>query len=263
MSMKGSIPKVVMVTGASSGIGKATALAFAKKGYHLILTGRRVAKLEDLKNKIKKKYGSKVKVLSFDVRKKSEVKRAIESLTGHWCDIQILINNAGLAKGLDYINEGKVEHWEQMIDTNVKGLLYVTRHVSSQMVQRGSGHIINVCSTAGHEVYPKGNVYCATKHAVDALTKGMRMDLYTHGIRVSQISPAHVEETEFAINRFDGNKDKAKIYDDFNPLKSSDVADTIYFIASRPNHVNIQDIIIMGTQQAPGGNIDRTGRKYD
>ncbi len=263
MSNNSLIPKVVMITGASSGIGRATALKFAKKGYHLIITGRRIEKLEELKWKIKKKYGSKVKILAFDVRKKTEVKKAINSLSGHWKNIQILINNAGLAKGLDYINEGKIEHWETMIDTNVKGLLYVTRIVSPQMVNRGSGHIINICSTAGHEVYTKGNVYCATKHAVDALTKGMRMDLYTHGIRVSQISPAHVEETEFAVNRFDGDSEKAKIYEDFNPLKSCDVAETIFFIASRPNHVNIQDIIIMGTQQAPGGNIDRTGRKYD
>jgi NADP-dependent 3-hydroxy acid dehydrogenase YdfG len=252
-----------MITGATSGIGKATATLFAKKGYNLILTGRRSEKLTALKTKFKKKYGCKVKTLTFDVRDNKQVKKAINSLKDEWSNIDVLINNAGLAKGLDFIHEGKLQDWETMIDTNVKGLLYVTRLISPKMVKRRSGHIINVCSTAGHEAYAKGNVYCATKHAVDALTKGMRMDLYTYGIRVSQVSPAHVEQTEFALNRFDGDEKKAKIYEDFNPLVSSDVAETIYFIVSRPKHVNIQDILLMGTQQTSGGNIDRTGRKYD
>ena len=261
--MKQEISKIVMVTGATSGIGKATAKIFAKKGYDVIITGRRQERLEAIQNKLSSKYGAKVQALCFDVRSYEEVQQALTSLPDQWQNIQILINNAGLAKGLDEIHEGSLDHYETMIDTNVKGLLYMTRAISPRMVERRSGHIINVCSTAGHEVYPKGNVYCATKHAVDALTKGMRMDLYKYDIRVSQVSPAHVEQTEFAINRFDGNVEKAKIYEDFNPLTSKDVADTIYFIASRPLHVNVQDILVMGTQQAPGGNIDRVGRKYD
>jgi len=148
-----------------------------------------------------------------------------------------------------------------MLDTNVKGLLYMTRLISPGMVKRGSGHIINICSTAGHEVYPKGNVYCATKHAVDALTKGMRLDLTQYGLKVSQISPGAVEETEFAITRFDGDKNKAKIYEDYNPLTSKDVASTIYFVASQPYHVNIQDVLMMGRQQASSTQIDRSGRE--
>jgi|SRR5690606_23219801 len=177
--------------------------------------------------------------------------------------VDILINNAGLAKGLSPVHEGDLAHWEQMIDTNVKGLLYVTRLISPGMVIRRSGHIINICSTAGKEVHPNGNVYCATKFAVEALTRSMRADLYTHGIRVSQVSPGHVEETEFARVRFDGNAEKANIYRDFNPLTSRDVAEAIYFIASRPPHVNIQDILMMGTQQAGSTMIDRTGRWFD
>ena len=255
--------KNILITGATSGIGKATASIFAKKGYNVIITGRRADRLEEIKSKFKKKYGVKVKTLVFDVRDKKQVKKSLANLKGDWSNIDVLINNAGLAKGLDYIHEGSIDDWETMIDTNVKGLLYVTRQVAPKMVKRGAGHIINVCSTAGHESYAKGNVYCATKHAVDALTKGMRLDLFTKGIRVSQVSPAHVEETEFALNRFDGDSKKAKIYEDFNPLVSKDVAETIHFIVTRPRHVNIQDVLMMGTQQATGGNIDRTGRKYD
>ena len=255
--------KNILITGATSGIGKATASIFAKKGYNVIITGRRADRLEEIKSKFKKKYGVKVKTLVFDVRDKKQVKKSLANLKGDWSNIDVLINNAGLAKGLDYIHEGSIDDWETMIDTNVKGLLYVTRQIAPKMVKRGAGHIINVCSTAGHESYAKGNVYCATKHAVDALTKGMRLDLFTKGIRVSQVSPAHVEETEFALNRFDGDSKKAKIYEDFNPLVSKDVAETIHFIVTRPRHVNIQDVLMMGTQQATGGNIDRTGRKYD
>lgn len=252
--------KNVMVTGATSGIGKATASLFAKNGYNLIITGRRKERLEEIKNKLKRKYVIKVKTLCFDVREESQCKKAVKSLTGEWGKIDILINNAGLAKGLDPIHKGNSDHWNTMIDTNIKGLLFVTRAVTPRMVKRGKGHIINVCSTAGHEVYPSGNVYCATKHAVDALTKGMRLDLYKQGVKVSQVSPAHVEETEFAINRFDGDTDKAKIYDDFKPLKAKDVADTIYYIATRPKYINIQDVVLMGAQQANSTNIDRSGR---
>ena len=177
--------------------------------------------------------------------------------------VDILLNNASLAKGFDSIDQGSYDHWDQMIDTNIKGVLHMTRLISPMMIARKSGHIINICSTSGHEVYAKGAVYCATKHAVDALTKGMRLDLYKHGIRVSQISPGHVEETEFVRVRYDGNEEKAKIFEDFNPLKAKDVAETLLFVASRPLHVNIQDVVLLGTQQANSSNINRTGRIYD
>ena len=171
-----------------------------------------------------------------------------------------MINNAGLAKGLTPIHKGKISDWEQMIDTNIKGLLYITRLVSPRMVKAKKGHILNVCSTAGHEVYPNGNVYSSTKYAVDALTKSIRLDLHQHGIRVSQVSPGHVEETEFAKVRFDGDQEKAKIYEDFTPLSSKDVAEVIQFIVTRKRHINIQDVLMMGTQQASSNFIDRSGR---
>ncbi len=259
--MKAPYSKIVLITGATSGIGKATSAKFAKQGYNLILTGRRLSILEELKKKYKRKYAIKVKILSFDVRDSAATKKAISSLDSHWKKVDILINNAGLAKGFDPIHKGKISDWETMIDTNVKGLLYMTRLISPGMVKRCSGHIINICSTAGHEVYPKGNVYCATKHAVDALTKGMRLDLSQYKIKVSQISPGAVEETEFALNRFDGDTEKSKIYEDYNPLTSRDVARTIYFVATQPAHVNIQDVLMMGTQQASSTVIDRSGRK--
>lgn len=261
--MKTPPNKTVLITGATSGIGKATAKLFAKKGYNLIITGRRQKRLDETKKKYSSKYGVKIKALCFDVRDLKACEAAISSLKGEWKKIDLLINNAGLASGLDPIHEGDISDWETMIDTNVKGLLYMTKLISPNMVKLKSGHIINVCSTAGHEVYPKGNVYCASKHAVNALTKAMRIDLHTHGIRVSQVSPAHVEETEFALVRFHGDKKKSKIYEDFNPLKSSDVANTIYYIAIQPKHINIQDIILMGTQQANSLFTDRSGRKFD
>lgn len=255
--------KYVIITGATSGIGKASARLFAEKGLNLILTGRRERALSDLKSELHSKYSIQIITLCFDIRELEKCRSAIEKIVHEGVTPELLINNAGGAKGLAPIHEGNLEHWETMIDTNIKGLLYVSRFISSEMVKRGSGHIINVCSTAGHETYPSGNVYCATKHAVDALTKSMRLDLYRHGIRVSQVSPAHVEETEFALNRFDGDVKKASIYEDFNPLKASDVAAAIYFIYSQPAHVNIQDILMMGTQQAGSNFIDRSGRKYD
>lgn len=254
--------KIVLVTGATSGIGEATAKIFGKNGYNLIICGRRKKKLSEMSKKLKAKYGISVIGLSFDIRDKESVKKAIKGLKSKWQNVDILINNAGLAKGYSPIHEGQIEDWEQMVNTNVLGLLYITRYISPNMVNRKSGHIINVCSTAGHEVYPNGNVYCASKHAVDACTSSMRLDLFKHNIRVSQISPAHVEQTEFAKVRFDGDMKKANIYSDFNPLTSADVAHTIYYIASRPKHVNIQDVLLMGTQQASSNFIDRTGRKY-
>lgn len=251
---------IVLITGATSGIGKATAEVFAREGHDLILTARRSERLKALGDYLETMHQIKVTTLSFDVRDKDACKAALESLPNQWKDIDILINNAGLAKGFSTIDEGEYEHWETMIDTNIKGLLYMTRLISPGMVARKQGHIINIGSIAGKEVYPKGNVYCASKFAVDALTKAMRLDLHTHGIRVSQVSPGHVEETEFALVRFDGDEDKSKIYNDFNPLRSIDVAETIYFMASRPAHVNIQDILLMGTQQASATVIDRSGR---
>lgn len=259
--MKVPFSKTVMITGATSGIGGATAKIFAKNGYQLILTGRRKERLEEVKNKLVKKYGIDIVTLCFDIRDINATKKAYKSLKADWKNIDILINNAGLAKGFSPIHEGNIDDWETMIDTNIKGLLYITKLVSPGMVSKTKGHIINICSTAGHEVYPNGNVYAATKFAVDALTKSMRLDLYKYGIRVSQISPGHVEETEFALVRFDGDEKRARIYDDFTPLKSKDVAEIIFFMATRPKHVNIQDVLLMGTQQASNNYIDRSGRK--
>ena len=252
--------KKVLITGATSGIGKATAERFAKRGFDLIITGRREDRLNTIAEKLRNKYAVKVFELVFDIRQLKEVKKAVAKLKGYWKNVDILINNAGLAKGFHEIHEGKFEDWETMIDTNVKGLLYMTRLISPNMVKRGKGHIINVASTAGKEVYPKGNVYCASKHAVDALTKAIRLDLHKYGIRVSQVAPGHVEETEFALVRFDGDQQKSKIYEDFKPVNSKDISKIIYFIASQPKHVNIQDILVMGTQQASSNFIHRSGR---
>lgn len=252
--------RIVFITGATSGIGKATANVFAKNGCDLILTGRRKEKLNQIKEKIQRKYAVNVMALNFDVRNLTEVKKAIGKLKGKWKKIDILINNAGLAKGFHEIHEGKPDDWDTMIDTNVKGLLYVTKLIAPFMVKQKAGHIINVASTAGKEVYPKGNVYCATKHAVDALTKAMRLDLHKYNIRVGQVSPGHTEATEFALVRFNGNQEKSRIYEDFTPLNSKDVAKIILFIATQPKHVNIQDILVMGTQQASNNYIHKSGR---
>nr|MBS0036918.1 SDR family NAD(P)-dependent oxidoreductase [Saprospiraceae bacterium] len=260
--MNKSKENVVFITGATSGIGKACAEVFARNGHPLVITGRRSERLTEIKRGLTEKYGIEMASLSFDIRDPKACDLAWNSLESKWRTPDLLINNAGLAKGLTPIHQGSLEHWETMIDTNIKGLLYITRLISPGMVERKRGHIINVCSTAGHETYPMGNVYCATKHAVNALTNSMRLDLYTHGIKVGQVSPAHVEETEFAVNRFDGDEEKGDIYSDFNPLKSNDVAEAIYFIYTRPAHVNIQDILMMGTQQAGSNFIHRSGRIY-
>jgi NADP-dependent 3-hydroxy acid dehydrogenase YdfG len=253
--------KTVLITGASSGIGKACALHFAANNYNLILTGRRKNNLKEIADEIKKSYSVELSICCFDVRDKAEMENALTGLGEQKLKmIDVLINNAGLAKGLDWFEEADIQHWETMIDTNIKGLLYISRFIAPYMVAKSRGHIINVGSIAGKEVYPKGAVYCASKFAVDALTKGMRMDLHHKGIRVSQVSPGHVEETEFAKVRFDGDVEKAKIYNDFQPLKASDVADAIFYMASRPPHVNVQDILIMGSQQASATIIDRSGR---
>lgn len=250
--------KTVLITGASSGIGRATAQLLAKSGYNLVLTGRRKEALEELKTQLLSNAKIDIQILSFDVRSNEEVKEALSQINNK--QIDVLINNAGLAKGFSEIHEGSLEHWEQMIDTNIKGLLYVSKIVTGWMVKRRSGQVINICSVAGKQPYPNGNVYCATKHAVDALTHTMRIDLHKYNIRVGQVSPGHVEETEFSLVRFDGDVDKSKIYEDFQPLKSSDVAELIAFMIERPIHVNIQDIDVFGTQQASATIVDRSGR---
>ncbi|MFN0013574.1 MAG: SDR family NAD(P)-dependent oxidoreductase [Saprospiraceae bacterium] len=251
----------VLITGATSGIGRATAELFARNGHRLVITGRREERLDALRQQFADEYqNNAVLSLTFDVRDAAAVAEQIESLPEEWQDIDVLVNNAGLAKGLAPIHEGQIEHWETMIDTNIKGLLYVTRAVSPGMVRRRRGHIINIGSSAGKEVYPNGNVYCATKFAVDALTRGMRMDLYAHNVRVSQVSPGHTEETEFALTRFDGDAERAKIYNDFRPLRAADVAEAVYFAATRPPHVNVQDIWLFPSQQAASTMIDRSGR---
>jgi len=254
--------KVVLITGASSGIGKATAIRLAQERFgKIIITGRRENKLKELKQQIENQYpDSSVQISVFDISNYEEVETSITSILEKEQRIDVLINNAGKAKGLAPIHKGNLSHWEEMIDTNIKGLLYITRLISKRMIEQKNGHILNIGSTAGKEVYPSGNVYCATKFAVDALTKAFRLDLYEHNIRVSQVSPGHVEETEFAKVRFDGDEEKAKIYEDFIPLNARDIADSIAYILTRPPHVNVQDILLMGTQQAGAFSINRNGR---
>jgi 3-hydroxy acid dehydrogenase/malonic semialdehyde reductase len=241
---------IVLITGATSGIGKASAEIFAKNGYDLIITGRRADRLKEVSSHLQDQFKVKVQTLCFDIRKLAEVKTNIASLPAEFKNIDFLVNNAGLASGLSTIQEGDIEDWEKMIDTNVKGLLYITKEVANLMIPLKKGHIINVGSVAGKEVYANGNVYCASKHAVDALNKGMRIDLLPHGIKVSAVNPGMVE-TEFSVVRFHGDEERAKkVYLGLQPLKPEDVAETIYWMASRPAHVNINDVIIMPTAQA-------------
>ncbi|GAB4286704.1 MAG: hypothetical protein Kow0068_12320 [Marinilabiliales bacterium] len=242
--------KIVLITGATAGIGKATAYKLAENGFSLIITGRRSKILDELEQELIKTYKIRCIALNIDVRDIESVYKAIDKLPDEWKNIEILINNAGLAAGLDPIQSGNIEDWETMIDTNLKGLLYITKKVLPFMLKNKSGHIVNIGSIAGKEVYPKGNVYCATKHAVDALTKGMRIDLLEHGIKVTQIAPGMVE-TEFSKVRFKGDEARAKsVYEGFTPLQAEDVAEAILFAITRPPHVNINDMIIMATNQA-------------
>lgn len=242
--------EIALITGATAGIGKATAELLSKKGYDLIITGRRSEQLLKLRKEIEKTTDSSVISLCFDIRSYKETKAAIESLSDKWKQINILVNNAGLAAGLAHFQEGSLEDWEQMIDTNIKGLIYISKLVIPGMIERGLGHIINIDSIAGKEAYEKGNVYCATKSAVDALTKGMRIDLLKHGIRVSMISPGLVE-TEFSLVRFKGDQEKAQVpYAGIKPLMAEDVAECIFFAVSRPLHVCVNDMIITPTAQA-------------
>ncbi len=241
---------IALITGATSGIGEATAILLAKNNYNVIITGRRYERLVSLQKKIKAESDSEVLILNFDIRNQDENVSAINSLPENWQNIDVLVNNAGLAAGLNTIQDGMIDHWERMIDTNVKGLLYITRLIAPMMIKRGSGHIINISSIAGKETYPMGNVYCATKHAVQSLTKGMRIDLLKHGIKVSSVSPGAVD-TEFSVVRFDGDENRARqVYKGFTPLYAQDIAETILFIVTRPKHVNIDDVLIMPTDQA-------------
>ena len=242
--------RIVLITGASSGIGESCARAFAAGGAKLVLAARRAGRIEELAGELKAAHGAVSRLVALDVRDRRAVEAAVAALPEDWRAIDVLVNNAGLSRGLDKIHEGKIEDWEEMIDTNIKGLLYVSRAVLPGMVERGRGHVINIGSIAGHEVYPMGNVYCATKFAVDALTKGMRLDLNGTGIRVTGLDPGMVE-TEFSRVRFHGDDARAaKVYAGASPLTPDDVADAAVWCATRPPHVDVSDMIIMPTSQA-------------
>jgi 3-hydroxy acid dehydrogenase / malonic semialdehyde reductase len=248
--MKNLKNKIAFVTGASSGFGEATAYKLAKNGMNLIICARRFEKIKKIASDIKKKFKVKVLPLELDVRKYKDVKKTIKELPKEWRKIEVLVNNAGLSRGLNKIQDGVLLDWEEMIDTNVKGLLYVTKEIIPLMLANKSGHIVNVGSIAGHEVYVAGNVYCATKHAVDALTKGMRMDLNGTPIKVSTVDPG-LAETEFSIVRFRGDKTRAKtVYNGVTPLYAEDVADAIEYIVTRKDSVNIAEIILLPKAQA-------------
>jgi 3-hydroxy acid dehydrogenase / malonic semialdehyde reductase len=242
--------KTIMITGATAGFGKATAEIFAKNGYNIIITGRRKELLDELEKELKASGDIKVLSLCFDVREKNEVRRAIGNLPEEWKKIDILVNNAGLAVGLSHIQDGDTDDWDRMIDTNVKGLLYVTREVSPLMVKRNKGHIFNIGSIAGKDVYENGNAYCASKFAVGALSKSMRIDMLKNNIKVTLIAPG-MAETEFSLVRFKGDEQKAKnVYKGFDALTAEDIAGVIYYCATLPEHVCINDLEITPTQQA-------------
>ncbi len=242
--------RIVLITGASSGIGEACAYAFAEAGAKLILTARRSQRLATLKTQLEQKFGTEIALLNFDVRDHTSVAAELASLSTEWQAIDILINNAGLSRGLDKLQEGNIQDWEEMIDTNVKGLLYMTRAIVPGMVERGQGHVINIGSLAGHETYPKGNVYCATKAAVRVISEGLKQDLLGTSVRVSSVDPGLVE-TEFSQVRFHGDEARAKtIYADTVPLTAQDVAEVVLFCADRPAHVNISEIFMMPTAQS-------------
>ena len=255
--------RIALVTGATSGFGEATARRLAAEGWRVILTGRRRDRLDALQRELEGLHGkleghSAVYPLRFDVRDRTDVERAIASLPEEWRAIDLLVNNAGLAAGMDPVQQGDPDDWERMLDTNVKGLLWVTRAVVPGMIERGRGHIINIGSTAGKEVYPRGNVYCASKHAVDALTKGLRIDLLPHGIKVTQIAPG-LAETEFSLVRFHGDADKAKqVYQGLEPLHPEDIAELVHYAASLPAHVCINDLVVTCVVQANSYLVERT-----
>ncbi|MGB4293283.1 MAG: SDR family oxidoreductase [Bacteroidales bacterium] len=249
--------KIIMITGATAGFGRATAKKFAENGYNVIITGRRTERLDEVKKELGKNKGIKVLPLNFDVRKRYEVEDIINEMPDEWKNIDILVNNAGLAVGLDPIDRGNIDDWDRMVDTNIKGILYVTRAVVPFMVARKTGHIFNISSIAGKEEYENGNVYCATKHAVDSLSRSMRIDLLKHNIKVTNIAPG-MAETEFSLVRFKDDRKRAKeVYRGVDPLTAEDIADVIYWCATRPPHVCINDITITPLQQANVHHINR------
>ncbi|MFN5545236.1 MAG: SDR family oxidoreductase [Bacteroidota bacterium] len=249
--------KIVFITGASSGLGEAAAKQLASEGYSLILAARRTERLQQLADELLQRYGAPSYCMELDVRYRDKVQQLISQLPEKWKKIDILINNAGLASGLSSIENGDIDDWDVMIDTNIKGLLYVTRQILPLMIENGGGHIINISSIAGKEVYANGNVYCATKHAVDALNKAMRIELVKYPIKVTAINPGAVE-TEFSIVRFHGDEERAKkVYEGFDNLVAGDIAEAISFVLSRPAHVNINELTIMPTAQAVAGVIHR------
>jgi serine 3-dehydrogenase len=242
--------ETVLITGASAGIGAACARVFAREGARLVLAARRAERLHELAKELGDQHGAGVHLVELDVRSQAAVEAAIGALPPEWAEIDVLVNNAGLGRGLDKLHEADPAGWDEMVDTNVKGLLYVTRAVVPGMVARGRGHVINLGSVAGHEVYPGGAVYCATKHAVGAITRGLRMDVLGTGVRVSTVDPGMVE-TEFSVVRFHGDEDRAKrVYAGMTPLTAADIADTVLWVATRPPHVCIDEIIIKPTDQA-------------
>jgi 3-hydroxy acid dehydrogenase/malonic semialdehyde reductase len=242
--------KVVFITGASAGIGRSCARAFAAEGAKILMCARRADRLKAFASELKKEFGVPVNYFALDVRDQAAVEKAVAGLAKDWRAIEVLVNNAGLSRGLTKLHEGLLSDWEEMIDTNVKGLLYVSRAIIPGMVERGSGHVINIGSIAGQEVYPGGNVYCATKFAVRALTKGLRLDLNGTPVRVSEVAPGLVE-TEFSIVRFHGDSERAgKVYQGLTPLLPDDIADAVVWCATRPPHVNISEVVVMPTAQA-------------
>lgn len=250
--------KFAFVTGATAGIGEACSILLAKNGYNILICGRRAERLEKLKAKLESEFGIRCHALELDVRNREDVVNSIESLDMEWKSPDVLINNAGLAMGLSSFEEGNFDHWETMIDTNIKGLLFVSRTLVPHMIAAKKGHIVNVGSIAGKEVYANGNVYCATKHAVDALSRSMRLDLSKYPIKVSAIHPGAVE-TEFSIVRFEGDEERAKkVYLGFENLVANDVAEGVWFMLNRPEHVNINEMTIMPTAQPMAGVIQRT-----
>jgi 3-hydroxy acid dehydrogenase / malonic semialdehyde reductase len=251
--------RIVLITGASSGIGEACAYSFAELGARLILTARRSPRLSALKTELEQQFNADIVLLIFDVRDRPSITAALDSLPPEWQAIDTLINNAGLSRGLNKLYEGNIQDWEEMIDTNVKGLLYMTRAIAPGMVARGRGHVINLGSIAGHETYPKGNVYCATKAAVRAISEGLKQDLLGTPVRVSSVDPGLVE-TEFSQVRFHGDTDRAEaVYADMVPLTAQDVAEVILFCATRPAHVNVSEVLVLPTDQSGATLVHRAG----
>lgn len=255
--MHRSLGKIALITGATAGIGQATAYKFAEHNWDLIITGRRTERLQRLQEALENHYHVQVYPVTLDVRDYEAVEQCFQELPEAWRSIDLLLNNAGLAKGASPIQEGDLAHWEQMIDTNIKGLLYVTRVVAPMMAEQRRGHIINVGSLAGKEVYPNGNVYAASKHFVDALTRSMRIDLLHQHVKVSQVAPG-LAETEFSEVRYDGDKDRAEqVYQGFRPLTGADIADVVFWQASAPDHVNIADVLVIPSDQANSTTVNK------